>query len=854
MGGFKRAENIWLALLITLLAVCSQYWQWNGSLDRLFYDSSQRFSTTAKSKDIVIVAIDERSLLSLGHWPWSRLRHAELLAELTEANATAVVFDVIFAEADQSASNVDQQFAGAIQNNGRVILPIYMNQLHRNGQILEVPPIEPLYSAAAAVGHVHPEFDIDGISRSVHLYQGLGSAYWPHIGLALDQLLLPQREGRPSADLSRTSSMMQLNLQHKKLVPVSRSPDRFIVVSYIDVLEGKIPQLLLKDKIIFVGATAFGLGDTLSTPIGTIYGVEWNAAVFDAARKNSFIEPLESLSVAITLGFILFCLLLALSRLPPRALLVSCISIAILIYLSSFLLVSYFKLWIAPSSFILAIMVFYPLWNWRRLELALSFLRDELVRSRAQISRSSSVPSLAKVSMGLRWLESIEVVNAWVVQGTTDQQVKESSASSINQAAKQTQRNITIAEQEFTVTIQWREVDQLAEERYLKQLLNVEQAEFQKNIWGKELVSRTIGELTQAEQQLAEGKQLIRNSLADLQDAIIIADNCGRVSLINSQAHYLFGDAVDLQNQHLLDICSQVKLLGELQWDNLFQSMLRVGEPQQSEGAHERLKRDLFCQINMLDIEHSSQYIIATFTDVTKIKESERARSEALQFLSHDIRSPMVSILAILEQAETGQAYRDRQDLLSSIRRYVDKNLEFSENFLHLAKAESAVSESFELCDMHAVIDSVVVTASPFAQSQHIKLIGERCLEDAWVLGNRDLLERALLNLVNNAIKYCPGGSEIRIGLSLAESMVTISVTDNGPGINEKEQLSLFDRFKRGSASGGKLGAGLGLYFVKAVAERHSGSVFVESTLGQGSSFKFRLPTIDITDEIVNSP
>ena len=119
--------------------------------------------------------------------------------------------------------------------------------------------------------------------------------------------------------------------------------------------------------------------------------------------------------------------------------------------------------------------------------------------------------------------------------------------------------------------------------------------------------------------------------------------------------------------------------------------------------------------------------------------------------------------------------------------------------------------------------------------------------EPVWIEGNGELLERALVNLLGNAIKYSNENTEVTMSVAVMANRVTINVRDQGFGIPEEELRHIFDPFFRSAEP--KLaqnrGAGLGLRFVKTVVERHNGEVFVNSVWGAGTTFQLRLPLAD---------
>jgi signal transduction histidine kinase len=122
-----------------------------------------------------------------------------------------------------------------------------------------------------------------------------------------------------------------------------------------------------------------------------------------------------------------------------------------------------------------------------------------------------------------------------------------------------------------------------------------------------------------------------------------------------------------------------------------------------------------------------------------------------------------------------------------------------------------------------------------------VKLVRQLPDDPVWVQGEFGLLHRAMLNLILNAVHYAPERSEVLVRVVSEDKSVEASVTDFGPGIPAENQARLFQRFSRG-ASGQTTGTGLGLYFVRTVAEKHGGSIVVESELERFTCFRLHLP------------
>jgi two-component system, OmpR family, phosphate regulon sensor histidine kinase PhoR len=133
---------------------------------------------------------------------------------------------------------------------------------------------------------------------------------------------------------------------------------------------------------------------------------------------------------------------------------------------------------------------------------------------------------------------------------------------------------------------------------------------------------------------------------------------------------------------------------------------------------------------------------------------------------------------------------------------------------------------------------------APNAKTQQLTLEVEVPTDMPSLSGDTTLLRQAVMNLLDNAIKYTPMGGTVRLKATLEEGQFILAVSDTGPGIAPADQAHLFDKFFRVRQRGSTQvkGSGLGLAIVKSIAERHGGKVWVESRLGRGSTFYMRIP------------
>ena len=338
---------------------------------------------------------------------------------------------------------------------------------------------------------------------------------------------------------------------------------------------------------------------------------------------------------------------------------------------------------------------------------------------------------------------------------------------------------------------------------------------------------------------------------------VLICSSRGQVMLSNRRAGwYLYGDDnADIDGESLSNILLHVRLKDGDSWKPLLQRVMFKQERVLTHAQHED-GRDLMVEISPLRIIGDVfDGFVVNFSDISMLKASERKRNEVLNFLSHDLRSPLSSMIAMIELAKNKNSIDEMHNMLQKMERNTNKTLHLAEQFLQLSRANTNENIKFYDIDFNSVVLNAIDQLWALSNKMKVSIIHQFDHEELWTYGEADLLERAILNLLSNAIKHSDAGSTVSVTVQLNIDMISCCITDQGSGISIEELLHLFEIFRRTRYSGveRKRGIGLGLAFVDAVARRHSGNVVVESTVDEGSSFCLKIPKVEPAEVLENT-
>jgi len=368
------AEWVAVALVATLLVTGLVLGRLTERLDHIVYDRALIASGRPPPDDIVIVAIDNRSLQAIGRWPWPRRVHARALDRLAEARPKAIGYDVLFVE----PTDEDPLLAASVMKSP-TFLPMVIDVPGPNGAAYATAlPSGLLKEAAAGIAQVSLHFDGDRIIRKAYLEEGGGGRSWMQLAALMAGM---QPLGAPG---SRTG----LWQERPVMIPYGGAAGHIRTISFVDLLEGRVPPELLAGRYILIGATADGMGDGYPTPTSgetsVMAGVEIQAQLLDALLRGAAIVPAsDRWQLALAMAT-LWIMLIGFLRLSPQRTANLAVGVSLATLLLVFCLFRFGHIWLPPSAALIGLLFVYPLWGWRRLQAISTYMTDELRHLQAE--------------------------------------------------------------------------------------------------------------------------------------------------------------------------------------------------------------------------------------------------------------------------------------------------------------------------------------------------------------------------------------------------------------------------------------------------------------------------------------
>jgi len=341
--------------------------------------------------------------------------------------------------------------------------------------------------------------------------------------------------------------------------------------------------------------------------------------------------------------------------------------------------------------------------------------------------------------------------------------------------------------------------------------------------------------------RMASEKQQLDAILQGMGEGVMVVDSDGAVALVNPAFRRMFALGDDVTGRQLAEVSRNPELL------DAYQEHQRKAGDLQREIALQPQGQTLLTHWVPLEFDGRRRGAVAVFHDISDMKKLENMRRDFVANVSHELRTPVTVIKGYAETLLLGALESDPQ----RARRFTEVILAHSErltalinDILTLSRLE-AKGAALELTPLDAgpVVRQAVQLITDRAAAEKIDLQVDLPAGLPQVLANPGSLEQVLVNLLDNAVKYTPGGGTVRIYCEDAGAFVRITVADSGVGISSKDQQRIFERFYRvdEGRSREQGGTGLGLAIVKHIVQLHGGEVSVSSDLGRGSTFSFTL-------------
>jgi CHASE2 domain-containing sensor protein/nitrogen-specific signal transduction histidine kinase len=687
------------------------------SMGNVLYDHLMRLHGFKTNSDIVIVAVDDRSLHELGGWPLKRNHYTQLLNALDEDRyrPKAIGFDFLFL--DPTAD--DESLADAMQRFNTILPLEFRIEGDAKRSLKPALPVAPL-ATSANIGHINLSFDSDGVIRGIKLLE----QEWPHFALQM-----------------HTSSNQAGYRRFRMVDPRIGFP----VVSLTDAIHDNRTRSLLHDKYVLVGVTAPSLGDRYPTLYSgannaSTPGVAILASVLNASLSKAFILEASHFIVFSWALLLLIIMLLSLIRTRPSYALIVAACMMLCAALISDLLLAFSNYWVDPVPFILVALVLQPLWAWRRFEAIIHLVEDKAATlQQFQPSERANTPP-------------------------------RNSREVVLQYAKLLDHAVASARSEL------------------------------------DFLTAVIDEMP---------------------DAVAIFDANDQLLLSNQKIKQL------IDSQHL-DPGTDLSELAPL---------LRVSTSTLKVGADSPLIRinspsgpqEFFLKTTSLDAPTGGSMRLIILSDVTELRQSQTQRDRALQFLSHDMRTPVASILSLTHRNNN---VTDLVTQRNKIVHHANALLHMMDDFILTISSEAQHYE-FKLELLDNLLNDAIEQVADLAEARSIRINAHNDASEIFVMANTRLLVRAFVNLLFNAIKFAPHASSIQLQVSSQLS------ANNQSSLATLIIQNKVDHTATSDLTPSMPGFGLGLHFVDTVIQKHQGAIHRNIPANGKATITVTLPSIN---------
>lgn len=357
-------------------------------------------------------------------------------------------------------------------------------------------------------------------------------------------------------------------------------------------------------------------------------------------------------------------------------------------------------------------------------------------------------------------------------------------------------------------------------------------------------VAHDITERKRAEKLLEESEQRIRQIFEDMPVGLIMANKLGIIEMCNPALNSMCQcEAAELIGKHLQVLLSDLmKTAVPPDYDKLFGALT---------DTIVRSKSGRSIPVNVtsraLTVGSEKKHLLV-LVDTSERERLDQLKREFFAMVSHDLRSPLTSLLAVLdslEEGRLGELSSKGKDMVNRNLHEVGRLIKLVDELMDIEKMKSGkFAIDAEMTPVNSIVEASIFAIENFAQRRTVDLEYEK--SSAFVFADSSLLIRVLVNLLSNAIKFSTAGSAVEVAVKEEDRELLFSVRDSGCGIPDEFKERIFEQYEQvkppdGFAAGG---SGLGLPICKMIVEQHGGRIWVEDGPGSGSIFYFTIPVM----------
>lgn len=363
-----------------------------------------------------------------------------------------------------------------------------------------------------------------------------------------------------------------------------------------------------------------------------------------------------------------------------------------------------------------------------------------------------------------------------------------------------------------------------------------------------------FGELAQAFNSMAEKldeyehsnlakikfeKSRIDTIINQMNDGIIGLDENRNLLFLNKVAEKLLGlREVEIMGQYAPDIAVN---------NDLMRSLLKTDNPTKELKIFADQKESYF-HLDILNVTNNEKVIgqVIVLRNITPFHELNEAKTNFIATISHELKTPIASIkmsAQLLTDDRVGSVNKEQEELVKSISDDANRLLKITSELLNISQVETGhIQLKIEPVLPDIIIDNATNTVSALAQQKNIAIRIQKHTNGHKIMTDPEKTAWVLTNFLTNAVKYSPEDAEIELTTHIRDNNVEFSVADHGRGIEEKYLSRIFDRYFKVPGTPEKVGTGLGLSISREFIEAQGGKIWVDSKLGEGSTFGFSLP------------